>query len=99
MDYCNIGIRDVMNIAIQWQKEDYHKRSFLLVTKRDEKEEPFGEIRTAYKEVTRKSIKEMLNHIFVWYPLAEDIARDIIREHDEMENEAKSKFNDTTGTI
>lgn len=98
MDYYNVDEDDVLKIIRQWQSEDYHNRSFILAIKRDTEIYPLGEICAARAQYT-SDIKDMLKHLFRNYPSAKEVARGIIREHDEMENEAKSKFNDTTGTI
>lgn len=98
MDYCNIDDRDVMIILRQWQNEDRCNRSFLLVMN---SHLPFGynDVRTASKHGTMTEIKDLVEALFNESPYVMEAARDIIREHDEMENKAKRKDNDTTGTI
>lgn len=95
MDYYNVDEHDVLKIIRQWQSEDYCNRAFLLAIKSDTEVYPFGEICAARAQYT-SDIKDMLKHLFRNYPSAEVVAREIIREHDETENEAKKTTSNDT---
>lgn len=96
MDFCNIHEYDVGTVAIQWQKEDYHNRALLLVTNENANIFPHAYVGYSFTR-NHDALKDMLDYLFERHPYVEKVAREIIREHDEMET--KVDRNDTTGTI